>query len=43
VTIKGLEENIEKMNYDMLYKFENTEKNIIDSVDTVKADVKQII
>jgi hypothetical protein len=41
--IRGLEDTIEKLNYDMIYKFENTEKSINDAVESVKMDVRQII
>ena len=43
LTIKGLEELIEKFNYDMLSKFENTDRNINDAVESVKVDVRTII
>ena len=43
MTLKSLEELVEKQNDDTFNKFENVEKSITEAIETVKYDVKEIL
>lgn len=43
INVKGLEESIEKLNYETSDKFEVVDRNISEAIDSVKQDVKIIL